>query len=377
MSSKPPSLDIDLWSDDVLADPYPAWRQLRDLGPVVFLPRYDLYAITRYDDVKATLQDWATFSSAQGVAFNEPLNEGLAGSLIGSDPPDHLHYRSILERPLTASELRPVHNQIREMAADIVAGLAGRSSVEAVLELASPIPLGLVRELVGLPDEGQDRMLEWAAAGFNALAPIGTPRVAEGFAALEEWTRVFAAPDFFERVRPDSWASRLRDAADNGEITRDEARTFLQMNYAFAALDTTIHSTSNLLWLLATHPDAWTALKANPALVGRAVNEALRVEGPVQTFSRMVTRDTAIGGTDLPRGARVQTKQVATLKEILLGPANENDGTLNLMGALRTSMATTGYETIHEFQKAEIMVAPSLQTEGKKLQREQGIGMSR
>ncbi len=79
----------------------------------------------------------------------------------------------------------------------------------------------------------------------------------------------------------------------------------------------------------------------------------------------------------LPRGARVRTQQVATLEEVLLGPANENDGTLNLMGALRTSMATTGYETIHEFQKAEIMVAPSLQTEGKKLQREQGIGMAR
>jgi len=79
----------------------------------------------------------------------------------------------------------------------------------------------------------------------------------------------------------------------------------------------------------------------------------------------------------LPRGARVRTTQVASLEQVLLGPANENDGTLNLMGALRTSMATTGYETIHEFQKAEIMVAPSLQTEGKKLQREQGIGMSR
>ena len=79
----------------------------------------------------------------------------------------------------------------------------------------------------------------------------------------------------------------------------------------------------------------------------------------------------------LPRGARVRTEQVATLKEILLGPAHENDGTLNLMGALRTSMATTGYETIHEFQKAEIMFAPALQTEGKKLQREQSVGMSR
>ena len=67
----------------------------------------------------------------------------------------------------------------------------------------------------------------------------------------------------------------------------------------------------------------------------------------------------------------------ATLEQILLGPAFDNDGTTNLMGALRTSMATTGYETIHDFQKAEIMFAPALQTEGKKLQREQGVGMSR
>ena len=66
-----------------------------------------------------------------------------------------------------------------------------------------------------------------------------------------------------------------------------------------------------------------------------------------------------------------------TLEEILVGPAHENDGTLNLFGALRTSMATTGYETVKEFQKAEVMVAPSLQTEGKSLQRAQGIGMGR
>ena len=79
----------------------------------------------------------------------------------------------------------------------------------------------------------------------------------------------------------------------------------------------------------------------------------------------------------LPRGARVKTDQVATLEEIVIGPATENDGTLNLMGALRTSMATTGYDSIHAFQKAEIMFAPALQTEGKKLQREQAIGMSR
>ncbi|MHB1487402.1 MAG: GuaB3 family IMP dehydrogenase-related protein [Acidimicrobiales bacterium] len=79
----------------------------------------------------------------------------------------------------------------------------------------------------------------------------------------------------------------------------------------------------------------------------------------------------------LPRGARVQTTVRGTLKEILLGPAHENDGRLNLFGALRTSMATCGYETVKEFQKAEVMVAPALQTEGKALQRSQGVGMGR
>jgi IMP dehydrogenase len=77
----------------------------------------------------------------------------------------------------------------------------------------------------------------------------------------------------------------------------------------------------------------------------------------------------------LPRGARVQTPARGTLEEILVGPARENDGRVNLFGALRTSMATCGYETLKEFQKAEVMVAPALQTEGKALQRAQGIGM--
>ena len=77
----------------------------------------------------------------------------------------------------------------------------------------------------------------------------------------------------------------------------------------------------------------------------------------------------------LPRGTRISTRTTGTLEEILVGPAHENDGTLNLMGALRTSMATTGYQNIKEFQKAEVMYAPSLNTEGKVEQRSQGVGM--
>jgi IMP dehydrogenase len=79
----------------------------------------------------------------------------------------------------------------------------------------------------------------------------------------------------------------------------------------------------------------------------------------------------------LPRGARVKTSTIGALEEILTGPAGQNDGRLNLFGALRTSLATCGYGDIKEFQKAEVMVAPALQTEGKLLQRAQQVGMGR
>ncbi|MDQ3532238.1 MAG: IMP dehydrogenase, partial [Actinomycetota bacterium] len=77
----------------------------------------------------------------------------------------------------------------------------------------------------------------------------------------------------------------------------------------------------------------------------------------------------------LPRGARVKTSTIGTLQEILIGPARQNDGRLNIFGGLRTSLATCGYANIKEFQKAEVMIAPSLATEGKALQRAQGVGM--
>jgi IMP dehydrogenase len=113
------------------------------------------------------------------------------------------------------------------------------------------------------------------------------------------------------------------------------------------------------------------ACGADAVMVGSPLSRAYEAPGHGYHWGMATFHPT------LPRGARVKTDQVATLEEVVLGPARENDGTLNLMGALRTSMATCGYETIHEFQKAEIMFAPALMTEGKKLQREQSIGMSR
>ncbi|MGA7835933.1 MAG: GuaB3 family IMP dehydrogenase-related protein [Acidimicrobiales bacterium] len=111
------------------------------------------------------------------------------------------------------------------------------------------------------------------------------------------------------------------------------------------------------------------ACGADAVMIGSPLTSA--VEAPARGFHWGM----ATFHPTLPRGTRVRTQVRGTLKEILLGPAHENDGRLNLFGALRTSMATCGYETLKEFQKAEIMLAPSLQTEGKQMQRSQGVGM--
>ena len=111
------------------------------------------------------------------------------------------------------------------------------------------------------------------------------------------------------------------------------------------------------------------ACGADAVMIGSPLTSA--IEAPAHGFHWGM----ATFHPTLPRGTRVRTKVRGTLKEVLVGPAHENDGRLNLFGALRTSMATCGYETLKEFQKAEIMLAPSLQTEGKQLQRAQGVGM--
>jgi IMP dehydrogenase len=108
---------------------------------------------------------------------------------------------------------------------------------------------------------------------------------------------------------------------------------------------------------------------ADAVMVGSPLTSAVEAPGRGYHWGMATFHPT------LPRGARVRTETRGTLKEILVGPAHENDGRLNLMGALRTSMATCGYETVKEFQKAEVMIAPALQTEGKQLQRAQGVGM--
>jgi IMP dehydrogenase len=111
------------------------------------------------------------------------------------------------------------------------------------------------------------------------------------------------------------------------------------------------------------------ACGADAVMLGSPLSSATEAPAPGNHWGMATFHPT------LPRGTRVSTQVRGSLKEILLGPAHQNDGRMNLFGALRTSMATCGFETVKEFQKAEVMIAPALQTEGKDLQRSQGVGM--
>ncbi|HEV2654348.1 MAG TPA: hypothetical protein VGT82_05295, partial [Ktedonobacteraceae bacterium] len=112
MSTSIPTSDLDLYSDDVLAEPYEHYRRLRDAGPAVWLERHNAWVVARYDSVRAVLKNWATFSSASGVALNDTLNTAMQGNTLGSDPPLHDLLRNVVASRMTSHALRPVKEMI-------------------------------------------------------------------------------------------------------------------------------------------------------------------------------------------------------------------------------------------------------------------------
>jgi len=300
-----PISDVNPFELDVRLDPYPFYHELREMGPVVHLRKLDLYAVTRFADVRRVLADQQVFSSASGVAQNAAMNAAMAGSIVGTDPPEHTRLREILGRPLTPAKLAPMRDRLSQLSAGQVERiLSDGGEVEAVSQIAWYLPLTVVTELVGMPDDATARMLPWAAASFNGMAPDIMPGTAPALATIGEMIGYVADPGLPDRVRPGSWSAQLHEASVRGEIDYGQFLSMLQ-GYLMPSLDTTIFAMSNLLWLLANNPDQWELLRSRPNLIPRAIHEAIRIESPVQFFSRVATEDTDIDGTPIKAGSRV------------------------------------------------------------------------
>ena len=292
----------DPYTDEALLDPWPGYKQLRDAGPAVWLPKYEMFALTRYASVRRALEDWESFPSSYGVMMNDRMNQVLRGNTLCSDGADHDALRDVLVRPLTPRALRPVRDEIRAEAEAVVEKLVGQGTFDAVTDLANHLPVTVVSNLVGLPEKGRERMLIWADEMFNCFGPIND-RNSASFFVLDEmmhYANNEAVPD---KLKPGGWAMGIHYAVVRGEMPA-QACPAMMIDYLGPSLDTTIFAITNAVWLFAKYPDQWDMVREDPRLIPSAINEVLRYDAPIRGFSRYVARDVDMDGVLLPAGSR-------------------------------------------------------------------------
>ncbi|AWK70302.1 hypothetical protein CBI38_00625 [Rhodococcus oxybenzonivorans] len=309
-----PSTDIDPFSDEALADPYPVYKQLRDLGPLVELTQHGVVALSRHAQVVDALTDSQTFSSADGVGLNDLSNSAFQNTLIGSDPPEHTRWRAVLAERLAPRSLRELKTDVVTRVDEYVADLVSRGSFDAIADLARAVPVAVVLDLLGFPQEGRDQLLGWAER-FGDINGPANERMRAALPAVDELFGWLATTCTRDRMIPGGFATTIHEAAERGDIPED-AVVPLMSSYALPAMDTTISAIGSAVQLFVENPDQWEALRENPALIPGAFNEVIRLESPIQAFSRVTRRTYATEGFSIPENVRVV---------VLYGAANRDE----------------------------------------------------
>jgi cytochrome P450 len=293
---------LDPYTDEALLNPWPLYRELREMGSVVWLVRYGMFAITRYDAVVKALRDWEAFPSSFGVMMNDDMNQVLRGNTLCSDGDAHNRLRRVVIRPLTPAALKSLEDEVEREAEALVERLCARGRFCATGELATYLPVTIVSNAVGLPEEGRERMMVWSTGMFNFFGPMNE-RARNAMPVLSEmmhYARTHAVPG---KLKPGSWAEAIHDAAAAGEVP-PEAVPVMMIDYMGPSLDTTIFAISSGVWLFANYPDQWDLLRDDPSFISGAINEILRMEAPIQGFSRYVAGDYDLDDVPLPKGSR-------------------------------------------------------------------------
>lgn len=269
----------------------------------MWLPRHEAFAVARHADAKAVLADAATFRNANGIALNEPANGAILGCTLASDGDLHRHLRKVVAHRLTPRALRPISDLVEEKADALVAELVTRGAFDAVSDLARALPLSVVPDFIGWPEEGREHLLTWAGANFDSFGPMNA-RAQAALPLCGEMAGFGAEMVRTGNVLPGSLGASVLAARDDGTITTEQAM-MLMLDYLAPSLDTTISAVGSAIWLFGTHPDQWDAVRADPGLIPNAVNEVLRLEAPIRAFGRLTATDTQIGGVAVPEGSRV------------------------------------------------------------------------
>jgi cytochrome P450 len=311
----PPTVDVDIFSDEVLADPWPTCRAIRDAGPVVRLvhEEYDVYTVSRYEDARDVLRDWRRFSSAEGTAFNELGNDAAKSTVVGSDPPTHDTLRALMNDRLRLSEVKVQTALIEARADEFVAHLLERGRFDIVKDLSEQFVAAVMGEQIGIQGDKLQPFATGGSAVFDVLGPINAkteaavPIVLELMGLIARLTK--------EDMVPGSMGWHLLDAAERAEVPEDMA-TSLLFNYLGPGFETTISAIGSALWLLGRDPEQWKLLKEGTTTVRAVINETLRLESPFATWGRFCYEGVELSGMAIPADSRVA---------VLIGSANRDE----------------------------------------------------
>ncbi|MFF0522412.1 cytochrome P450 [Actinomadura nitritigenes] len=302
----PPAIDADPFGHEHLEDPQPLHEALREAGPVTYLTRYDVFALARYEHVRAALTDWQGFQSAAGVGLSDFRQEKPwrpPSLLLEADPPRHDAPRAVLAKVLGPRALRRLREAWSADAERLVDEVLSDAEFDAVPRLAEAFPLRVFPDAVGLGRDGRENLLPYGDHLFNTFGP-DNDLVRKGRARMPDvlgWVNAQCARD---RLSSDGFGAQIWAAADRGDITPEQAPLIVR-SLLSAGVDTTVHGLAAVLYAFAVNPGQWRRLRDEPHLARTAFDEAVRWQSPVQTFFRTAVGDQEIGGAVIPDGRKI------------------------------------------------------------------------
>ena len=314
----------------MLADPYPIYRALRERSPISWSPLMEVWIFTRYDDVVAVLND-SRFSADRRQARNR-FSEMVAQqeqefgpfartqTMLSSDPPNHTRLRRLVSKAFTPRAVENLRPRIQEIVDQLLDEVGDRGEMDLVSQLASPLPVIVIAEMLGVPPEDRARFKRWSDAVVATLGgPFAPPNVMEeARRSIEELAAYFSHFIADRRRQPhDDLISGLVAAEEQGQALSEDEIIAMTILLLVAGNETTTHLISNGTLALLRNPDQLQILRDDPSLMPSAVEELLRYAGPVHGTGRVAKEDLEAGGQV------VKERQVAF---VLLGAANRDPG---------------------------------------------------
>ena len=279
--------------------------RLRAEAPLAWNGTKGFWAATRHADVSEASSDPARFCSGKGILVDEiGVTYDSPPTMMHADPPAHTRYRKLARPGFTNAVVRDLSVLVRErttVALDALAAkAAGGSPVDVTAELAVPLPIQLIAQLLGLPSGDEARLFRWSEAAIPGATDWSDD---ERMALLGEMTVELLALAAARRAEPrDDVVSMLATYEEDGESLSDDELGMFLIQLLVAGNETTRNAISGALVALAEHPDQLDRLAADPSLVPSAVEEVLRWTTPVTSFLRTAVDDTELGGARIAAG---------------------------------------------------------------------------